>query len=46
MQAANAGAMRGIIARYGYLAEGAQLDNWGAHGMIDTPTELLGYLAL
>ena len=46
MQAANAAKMPGIIARYGYIGDGAQLDNWGAHGMIDTPTELLGYLAL
>ena len=46
MQAANAAKMPGIIARYGYIGDGAQLDSWGAHGMIDTPTELLGYLAL
>lgn len=46
MQAANASGMRGIIARYGYIGDDAQLANWDAHGMIDTPTELLGYLAL
>ena len=46
MQAANAAAMRGIIARYGYISDDAQLDSWGAHGVIDAPTELLGYLAL
>ena len=46
MQAANAAAMPGVIARYGYVSEDAQLDGWGAQGMIDTPTELLGYLAL
>ena len=46
MQAANAAAMRGIIARYGYISDDAQLASWGAHGIIDTPTELLGYLAL
>jgi phosphoglycolate phosphatase len=46
MQAANAAAMRGIIARYGYISGDAQLDSWGAHGIIDTPAELLGYLAL
>ena len=46
MQAANAAAMRGIIARYGYISGDAQLDSWGAHGIIDIPTELLGYLAL
>ena len=46
MQAANAAAMRGIIARYGYVGSDAQLDSWGAHGIIDTPVELLGFLAL
>ena len=46
MQAANASGMHGIIARYGYISNDAQLASWGAHGMIDTPTELLGYLAL
>ena len=46
MQAANAAAMPGIIANYGYISGNAQLDSWGAHGIIDTPTELLGYLAL
>ena len=46
MQAANAAAMRGIIARYGYISDDAQLESWNAHGIIDTPTELLGYLAL
>lgn len=46
MQAANASGMRGIIARYGYISDDAQLTSWDAHGIIDTPTELLGYLAL
>ncbi|MDO8812398.1 MAG: HAD-IA family hydrolase, partial [Gallionella sp.] len=46
MQAANAAAMRGIIARYGYISSDARLDSWGAQGIIDAPTELLGYLAL
>ena len=46
MQAANAAAMRGIIAGYGYISNDAQLASWGAHGIIDTPAELLGYLAL
>ena len=46
MQAANAAAMRGIIARYGYISADAQLDSWDAHGIIDTPTELLDYLGL
>ena len=46
MQAANASGMHGIIARYGYISDDVQLPSWDAHGMIDTPTELLGYLAL
>ncbi|MDD5384153.1 MAG: HAD-IA family hydrolase [Gallionella sp.] len=46
MQAANAAKMPGIIARYGYIGDDAQLDSWGAHGIIDKPTELLGCLAL
>ena len=46
MQAANAAAMPGIIARYGYISVDARLDSWDAHGIIDSPTELLGYLTL
>ncbi len=46
MQAANAATVRGIIARYGYISGDAQLDSWDAHGIIDTPTELLGLIAL
>jgi len=46
MQAANAAAMRGIIARYGYIGGDAQLDSWGAHGIIDAPTELLSLITL
>jgi phosphoglycolate phosphatase len=45
MQAANAAAMRGIIARYGYIGDDARLDDWCAHGIIDIPTELLGLIA-
>ncbi|MDD2915960.1 MAG: HAD-IA family hydrolase [Gallionella sp.] len=44
MQAANAAAMHGIIARYGYVGE-ASLDSWNAQGIIDAPTELLGMIA-
>jgi len=46
MQAANAASIRGIIANYGYISDDAQLDSWGAHGIIDTPKELLGFLTL
>ncbi len=41
MQAANAVSMRGIIARYGYIAADAQLDTWQAHAIVDHPGELL-----
>lgn len=44
MQAANAAAMPGIIARYGYIGD-AQLDSWNAQGIIDAPTELLCLIA-
>ena len=46
MQAANAAAMRGVIARYGYISDDAQPDSWGASGIIDAPAELLGLIAL
>ena len=46
MQAANAAAMRGIIARYGYISGDARLDSWGAQGIIDIPTELIGLITL
>jgi len=46
MQAANAAAMHGIIARYGYISGDAQLENWGAHDIIDIPTELIALIPL
>ena len=46
MQAANAASMRSIIAGYGYISEDAQLDSWGAHKIINKPTELLNLLTL
>jgi len=46
MQAANAAAMRGIIARYGYISDDARLDSWGAYDIIDIPTELIGLITL
>ena len=46
MQAANAAAMRGIIARYGYVGSDASVVNWNAQGIVSKPTELLGYLTL
>lgn len=41
MQAANAVAMRGVIANYGYIAADAQTDTWGAHALINHPMELI-----
>lgn len=46
MQAANAVAMRGVIANYGYIAADAQTDSWGAHALINHPMELLDLLPL
>ncbi len=46
MQAANAAAMRGVIARYGYIAADAVLADWDAHAIVDNPIELLGLLRL
>jgi len=46
MQAANASGMPGIIANYGYVSADVSVKNWNAQGIIDKPTELLGYLAL
>lgn len=44
MQAANASGMRGIIANYGYVGDDVSVENWHAHGSIDSPSDLLGYL--
>ncbi len=46
MQAANAAGMRGIIAKYGYISHDASVGNWNAHGSINRPTELLGFIPL
>ncbi len=46
MQAANAAGMRGIIANYGYISHDASVENWNAHGSINKPTELLGFIPL
>ncbi len=43
MQAAYAARMRGIVARWGYIT--ADAAKWPAHGAIDTPVELLKFLA-
>ncbi len=46
IQAANAAAMRGIIAHYGYVSGDASVENWLAHDSIDNPTELFRALSL
>ncbi len=46
MQAANAAAMPGIIASYGYVGPDASIANWNAKGSVDTPAELLSFLEL
>jgi len=46
MQAASSSGMRGIIANYGYISGDASVQNWGAHGSINEPTELLGFIGL
>lgn len=44
MQAANAVAMRGIIAGYGYVSEDCSVALWQAQGSVSTPLELLNFL--
>ncbi|MDZ4202794.1 MAG: HAD-IA family hydrolase [Gallionella sp.] len=46
MQAANAAAMRGIIASYGYVGSDASVEAWQAYGSINTPGELIPLLQL
>ena len=46
MQAANAAAMPGIIANYGYISDNASEANWNAQGSIDNPLELIRSLPL
>ncbi len=44
MQAANAAMMPGIIARYGYIDEVADLAGWNARAIIDRPMDMLDLL--
>lgn len=44
MEAANAARMRGIIARYGYIAPETPLATWQAAGEVQAPLELLRYI--
>lgn len=43
-EASLAAGMRSIIALYGYLGDGGHPENWGAHGMIARPQDLLRFL--
>lgn len=45
VEAAIAAGMDVVIANYGYLGENDRPETWGAHGRIDTPQDLLAYLA-
>ncbi len=42
--AGNAAAMYTLAAVYGYLQPNATPENWGAHGLIDSPKQLLTWL--
>lgn len=44
MEAANAVAMRGIIANYGYVSDDVSVANWQAYGSVDHPLQLLRYI--
>ena len=44
VEAAVAAGMTALIANYGYIAEDDRPDTWGAHGRIDAPQNILGYL--
>lgn len=45
VQASRAAGMRVAIARYGYLGPGRPPEAWGGDALIDSPTDLLAYLA-
>jgi 2-phosphoglycolate phosphatase len=44
VQAGHAAGMSVVVARYGYLGNGAPPEKWGADGFIDAPEDLLGIL--
>lgn len=44
IEAANAAGMPGVIAAYGYLGAGADIDTWPAHARIAAPEDLLGLI--
>ena len=44
IEAGNAADMTTIIAKYGYIADDADLDEWGADAMIDNPQQILNFI--
>jgi phosphoglycolate phosphatase-like HAD superfamily hydrolase len=44
IQAGKSAGMTALIARFGYLDANDAPEEWGAHGMIDSPEELLCWL--
>jgi phosphoglycolate phosphatase len=44
--AGRAAGMRTLVARWGYLGQGQPCEQWGADAMLETPAELLKWLAL
>lgn len=44
VQAGHAAGMPVVVARYGYLGNGTPLEQWGADGFVDAPTDLLDVL--
>lgn len=46
IQAGRAAGMVTVAAAWGYLGPGARVDDWGAHGIADSPADLLNWLDL
>jgi phosphoglycolate phosphatase len=42
--AARAAQMRALVARFGYIGPEDRVDSWPAHGLIDSPLDVLGWL--
>ena len=45
IEAGNRAAMTTVIASYGYIDEKDELESWGANGTVNTPLEILDWLA-
>lgn len=46
VQAAHAAGMATVVARYGYIADHEQPDDWGADYLIESPADLLSWLTI